>query len=143
MQADIDHFYEPALELVGNIAETIKHLAHDSVQLSLCKEQVEFVTELQELLSDIEKAPERESHLSHPLDVIHTLRRLIPDDTKVTCDIGSHAIWMSRHFRVYEPNTFLVSNGMQTLGVALPWAIAASILNPDEKIVSVGFDPSF
>ncbi|MFB8735993.1 hypothetical protein ACEQPO_26990 [Bacillus sp. SL00103] len=55
MQADIDHFYEPALELVGNIAETIKHLAHDSVPLSLCKEQVEFVTELQELLSDIEK----------------------------------------------------------------------------------------
>lgn len=31
MQADIDHFYEPALELVGNISETVKHLAHDSV----------------------------------------------------------------------------------------------------------------
>ncbi|AWI38413.1 acetolactate synthase [Bacillus safensis FO-36b] len=143
MQADIDHFYEPALELVGNISETVKHLAHDSVPLSLSKENIELVTELQELLSDIEKTPERESHRSHPLDVIHTLRRLIPDDTKVTCDIGSHAIWMSRHFRVYEPNSFLVSNGMQTLGVALPWAIAASIMNPDEKIISVSGDGGF
>lgn len=67
MQADIDHFYEPALELVGNISETVKHLAHDSVPLSLSKENIEFVTELQELLSDIEKTPERESHRSHPL----------------------------------------------------------------------------
>lgn len=42
----------------------------------------------------------------------------------VTVDVGSHYIWMARHFRSYEPRHLLFSNGMQTLGVALPWAIS-------------------
>ena len=34
----------------------------------------------------------------------------------VTVDVGSHYIWMARHFRSYEPRHLLFSNGMQTLG---------------------------
>ena len=50
--------------------------------------------------------------------------KTLTDDTTVTVDVGSHYIWMARKFRSYNPRHLLFSNGMQTLGVALPWAIA-------------------
>ncbi|MGO3381078.1 MAG: thiamine pyrophosphate-dependent enzyme, partial [Loigolactobacillus coryniformis] len=61
----------------------------------------------------------------------------------VTVDVGSFYIWMARHFRSYEPRHLLFSNGMQTLGVALPWAISAALLRPNTQIVSVSGDGGF
>ena len=61
----------------------------------------------------------------------------------VTVDVGSHYIWMARHFRSYEPRKLLFSNGMQTLGVALPWAISAALVRPKTQIVSVSGDGGF
>ncbi|MEE6679055.1 thiamine pyrophosphate-dependent enzyme [Pediococcus pentosaceus] len=40
-------------------------------------------------------------------------------------------------------NIFLMSDGQQTLGVGLPWAISAAFLRPNEKILSSGGDGSF
>ncbi len=50
---------------------------------------------------------------------------------------------MARCFRSYEPRRLLFSNGMQTLGVALPWAIAATLVEPGKKVVSVSGDGGF
>ncbi|HAP3879860.1 TPA: acetolactate synthase AlsS, partial [Enterococcus faecalis] len=54
-----------------------------------------------------------------------------------------HYIWMARHFRSYEPRHLLFSNGMQTLGVALPWAISAALVRPNTQIISVSGDGGF
>ena len=40
---------------------------------------------------------------------------------------------MARYFKSYEPRHLLFSNGMQTLGVALPWAISAALVRPKTK----------
>ena len=61
----------------------------------------------------------------------------------VTVDVGSFYIWMARHFKSYEPRHLLFSNGMQTLGVALPWAISAALVRPNTQIVSVSGDGGF
>jgi len=45
-------------------------------------------------------------------------------------DVGSHHIWMSRYFAADHARQVLVSNGQQTLGVALPWAMAINLLRP-------------
>ena len=63
--------------------------------------------------------------------------KTLTDDTTVTVDVGSHYIWMARKFRSYNPRHLLFSNGMQTLGVALPWAIAAALVNT--QVVSVAW----
>jgi len=67
----------------------------------------------------------------------------VTDNTTVTVDVGSHYIWMARHFRSYQPRHLLFSNGMQTLGVALPWAIAAALERPGQPVVSVAGDGGF
>jgi acetolactate synthase-1/2/3 large subunit len=80
---------------------------------------------------------------SHPLSIIQALQDRVTDDMTVTVDVGSFYIWMARHFRSYEPRHLLFSNGMQTLGVALPWAISAALVRPNTKIVSMSGDGGF
>ncbi|QHM80682.1 Acetolactate synthase [Bacillus velezensis] len=144
IQADIDHAYQPELELLGDIAATVKQIEHDAVTFDMGSREQEVLSELKQMLTDSEKAPsDHRSDRVHPLQIVQELRNAIDDDVTVTCDIGSHAIWMSRYFRAYEPLKLLISNGMQTLGVALPWAIAATLVNPGEKVVSVSGDGGF
>ena len=79
----------------------------------------------------------------HPLDVIDVLQENTTDDMTVTVDVGSHYIWMARYFKSYEARNLLFSNGMQTLGVALPWAISAALVRPNTTVVSVSGDGGF
>ncbi|MBJ8100936.1 acetolactate synthase AlsS [Bacillus cereus group sp. N11] len=143
-QADIDHDYQPERELIGDIALTVNSIAEKLPKLVLKAESEAVLERLRAKLSEQAEVPNRASEgVTHPLQVIRTLRSLISDDTTVTCDIGSHSIWMARCFRSYEPRRLLFSNGMQTLGVALPWAIAATLVEPGKKVVSVSGDGGF
>jgi len=142
-QADIDNFYQPQLELIGDISATLNELKDlipekkDVVYPLLDKYHAQFI-------EDKQKIPTiKEGERVHPLQFIKLLRDNIGDNVTVTCDIGSHYIWMARYFQVFEPKRLLFSNGQQTLGVALPWAIAASLVHPNEKVVSISGDGGF
>ncbi|WP_040400073.1 acetolactate synthase AlsS [Heyndrickxia acidiproducens] len=142
--ADIDHDYQPDIELVGDIASSVDSIKEKLGHLNLSGKSLELLQHLRNKLNLRDEPSENSnSDLVHPLQFIRDLRSLIDDNVTVTCDVGSHYIWMARHFRVYEPNRLLFSNGMQTLGVALPWAIAATLINPHEKVVSISGDGGF
>ena len=79
----------------------------------------------------------------NPVAVVLGLREHLDDDATIACDVGSVYIYMARHFRVYEPRRLLFSNGQQTLGVALPWAMAAALVRPGTHVVSVSGDGGF
>ncbi|HVE15247.1 MAG TPA: thiamine pyrophosphate-dependent enzyme, partial [Chthoniobacterales bacterium] len=86
---------------------------------------------------------ERSGFPVHPLRVIHELRQVVTDRTTLALDIGSMYIWMDRYFPADFPRQFLVSNGQQTLGVGLPWAIAANIARPGTPVISLSGDGGF
>ncbi|MGJ3548352.1 acetolactate synthase AlsS [Bacillus subtilis] len=142
--ADIDHAYQPDLELIGDIPSTINHIEHDAVKVEFAEREQKILSDLKQYMHEGEQVPANwKSDRAHPLEIVKELRNAVDDHVTVTCDIGSHAIWMSRYFRSYEPLTLMISNGMQTLGVALPWAIGASLVKPGEKVVSVSGDGGF
>ncbi|MCW0119890.1 MULTISPECIES: acetolactate synthase AlsS [Bacillus] len=142
--ADIDHAYQPDLELIGDIPSTINHIEHDAVKVEFAEGEQKILSDLKQYMHEGEQVPaDWKSDRAHPLEIVKELRNAVDDHVTVTCDIGSHAIWMSRYFRSYEPLTLMISNGMQTLGVALPWAIGASLVKPGEKVVSVSGDGGF
>jgi acetolactate synthase-1/2/3 large subunit len=144
VRADIDHYYQPSIELVGDIESTVQRIKDKLTNLNMTKDSLTYLEEMRHKLDARDEPPKKANgNLVHPLSLIHTLRHLISDDTTVTCDVGSHYIWMARHFRSYEPKTLLFSNGMQTLGVALPWAMAASLVNNHAKTISMSGDGGF
>jgi acetolactate synthase-1/2/3 large subunit len=57
--------------------------------------------------------------------------------------MGSFHIWLARHLYSFRARQILMTNGQQTLGVGLPWAIAACLVRPNEKVISVSGDGGF
>ncbi|MCK1246085.1 acetolactate synthase AlsS [Streptococcus uberis] len=143
-QAEIDTYFQPERELIGNIADTIDLLLPAVNGYALPQGSVEYLQNLKKNLDgDIKFDRQSKEGLVHPLDVIDILQDQAKDDMTVTVDVGSHYIWMARYFKSYEARHLLFSNGMQTLGVALPWAISAALVRPNQTVLSVSGDGGF
>ena len=142
--AEIDTYFQPERELIGDIAETLDLLLPAISGYSLPKGSLDYLKGLRDnVVEDVKFDKTVKSGLVHPLDVIDVLQKQTTDDMTVTVDVGSHYIWMARYFKSYEARHLLFSNGMQTLGVALPWAISAALVRPNEKIISISGDGGF
>lgn len=72
-----------------------------------------------------------------PLAAIGALRETLPPETMMACDVGSHKYFMGQFWRSYAPQTFLVSNGLSSMGYAVPAAIAAKLCFPDRPVAAV------
>lgn len=79
----------------------------------------------------------------HPLRLVAELQPLLSSDVTLCSDMGSFHLWLARHLYSFKARQILISNGQQTLGVALPWAIAASIVRPSEKVMAISGDGGF
>ena len=79
----------------------------------------------------------------HPLRLITELQQILTPDMTLCSDMGSFYIWLARHLYSFRARQVLISNGQQTLGVALPWAIAATLVRPSEKVLSISGDGGF
>ncbi|MCG7844911.1 MAG: thiamine pyrophosphate-dependent enzyme, partial [Methanomassiliicoccales archaeon] len=78
-----------------------------------------------------------------PKALVQTLRRQMKRQDILVSDVGAHLIWLAKYYPAYEPNTLLLQNGLISMGVAIPSAIAARMIRPDRKVVAVVGDGGF
>ena len=81
-------------------------------------------------------APESARGLG-PYQVVSTLREVFPRDTIATIDTGSHRILINHVWESYEPRRLLQSNGLGSMGYALPAAIAAKLIFPKRPVLAM------
>lgn len=144
LAAPIHQTYQPKVELLGDIDSTIDGLTAlllDSIASGNLQRVTPFHQEHQHIIEQGVKSSK--GNLMHPLQFIYELRHAIDDNAVVLCDIGSIYMWMARYFLSFEPHHLLFSNGQQTLGVGLPWAIAANLAQPNKRIISMSGDGGF
>jgi acetolactate synthase-1/2/3 large subunit len=146
MPADIDNHYQPTLELRGDIAATLTAMIQPLSGLRLNDAVTAAIAEqraaLREIDAEAHDRPRTDAGVN-PAALVLKIRELVDDDATIACDVGSHYIYMARHFRVYQPRRLMFSDGQQTLGVALPWAMAAALVRPGTQVVSVSGDGGF
>jgi acetolactate synthase I/II/III large subunit len=144
LPADLDNSYRPYVELTGDIASTLNLLTpqlmrtHRSDLAALIMKAI--ATERAELSRE---SATRSGTPTHPLRLVAELQPLLSSDITLCLDMGSFHLWLARHLYSFKARQILISNGQQTLGVALPWAIAASIVRPSEKVVAISGDGGF
>lgn len=147
---DYGAYYHPTLELLGSVRENILALSDlvtnvaDPQSLPFCQDLSKEFISWQNKLSNTSNTGS--DSLVHPLHFISALQARVSKTTTVTCDVGTVYIYMMRYFFSYHPRTLLCSNGQQTLGVGLPWAISASLVQEppcSTKVVSLSGDGGF
>ena len=143
MPADIDNYYRPQVELIGNIAASVGVLI-DHINTGGPTDSSELLREVAiERTALAEKAATLNGTPIHPIRLVHELQTLLSDDMTLCVDMGSFHIWLARYLYSFRARQILMTNGQQTLGVGLPWAIAASLVRPSEKVISISGDGGF
>jgi acetolactate synthase-1/2/3 large subunit len=139
--AEIDEFFVPEVELIGDIAHVLARLAEG------CRRQPALEVEPSPLhsrvLSALRDAREDSHFPMRPPRVLWDIREALGRDDLLVSDVGLHKLWIGRMFPAHEPGTVLIANGLAGMGFALPTAIAAKLVYPQRNVVSVSGDGGF
>jgi acetolactate synthase I/II/III large subunit len=144
LPADLDNCYQPCVELTGDIVQTLQALTQ---LVSRSSTSALSATMLAAIAAERNKLAEESAKRGgtpiHPLRLVHELKHFLSPDVTVCLDMGSFHLWIARHLYSFRARQVLISNGQQTLGVALPWGIAGALVRPSEKILSISGDGGF
>ncbi len=78
-----------------------------------------------------------------PQFVIEKLYEIAPrGNTIITTEVGQNQMWAAQFYLFDEPNTFLTSGGLGTMGFGLPAAIGAQLALPDHLVADIAGDGS-
>jgi acetolactate synthase-1/2/3 large subunit len=78
-----------------------------------------------------------------PCAALEVLRRALPADGIMTCDVGAHTHLIGQKWPTPEPGLQIMSNGWSAMGFGVPAAIAAKLCRPDRTVCCVAGDGGF
>jgi acetolactate synthase-1/2/3 large subunit len=138
--AEVDAHYSVDVGIIGDISDSLNELTEamegrrfDDVAVpgaGLLDE--EFARGQQD--SRFPLAPQR---------VVADTREALGRSDVVLVDTGATKMWMARLYPTYERNTCLISNGLSTMGFALPGALGVKLAQPESKVLAVVGDGAF
>ena len=141
--AEIGKNIEVDIPIVGD-AKVSLNLLHTALTKKLPKMKTSIwskrVKEAKEQLSPLLK--DRPKDLV-PKALLVELRKLLPEDTIVTTEVGQNQMWSALYFQALKPRTFISSGGLGTMGFGFPAALGAKVACPDRAVVDIAGDGSF
>ncbi len=136
---EIDSNYQPNVQVVGQIGETLQTLAQ------FVKPRTSHYTKRlrDAIVSEIRERSAEEAYPMKPQRILHEIRAVMKKDDILVSDVGEHKLWVARIFPAYEPNTVIISNGYSSMGIGVPGAIAAKLVYPQRNVLTVCGDGGF
>ncbi len=138
--AEVDSFYQPAVEVVADVREAIELLGG---LVKGQKDPTPYHTLRRFILAELAEGADDDGFPLKPQRILRDLRAQMGREDILISDVGTHKLWIARTFPAYEPNTVLISNGYAAMGFGLPAAIAAKLVHPERKVVAVSGDGGF
>jgi acetolactate synthase-1/2/3 large subunit len=125
-------YYKPAGEVMGDLGGILEELAPRLASAVAADWDVAAVDRWRR---------ERRAALEVPVAglaphrVAQLAREFLPAGAIATVDAGAHMFPVTAYWDALEPGECLISNGLATMGFALPAAIAAQLQHPDRRVV--------
>jgi acetolactate synthase I/II/III large subunit len=139
--AEIDEFFMPEVELIGDIAHVLARLAAGCSRKDSSPPDAD---RLRHLVSGALTEAREDTHFPmRPPRVLCDIRRALRRSDVLVSDVGLHKLWIGRMFPAHEPGTVLIANGLAGMGFALPTGIAAKLVDPHRHVVTVSGDGGF
>ena len=78
-----------------------------------------------------------------PQYAVERLYELTKDrDPYITTEVGQHQMWAAQYFHFEDPNRWMTSGGLGTMGYGLPAAIGAQLAHPKSLVIDIAGDAS-
>ena len=76
----------------------------------------------------------------HAIERLYALTR--DRDVYITTEVGQHQMWAAQYFRFDEPNRWMTSGGLGTMGYGLPAAVGVQLAHPDSLVIDIAGEAS-
>jgi acetolactate synthase-1/2/3 large subunit len=137
--AEVDAHYIVSVGVVGDISISLREIAERARPSEA--DYSRFLRE--QILRECEAYRGDRSYPPKPQRVLCDLREVMGEEDIVISDVGAHKLWVARVYPCYRPNTCIISNGFASMGIGVPGAIAAKLLYPERRVVTVTGDGGF
>ena len=138
--AHINMLYQPQVQVIGDISYSLQQIQYRSDPK---EEPTEILNLKKEMVREYESFANDTSFPMKPQKILYDVRKFMDEDDIVISDVGAHKMWIAREYNCYKPNTCIISNGFATMGIAVPGAVAAKLINLDKKVLAISGDGGF
>ena len=137
--AEVDKHYILASGVLGEIGPSLNRIAsittpHTETQESSLRETI--IAELDDFKDD-------NSFPIKPQRILADTRKALGAEDILISDVGAHKMWIARLYRTEMPNTCIISNGFASMGIGVPGAMAAKLVHPHKKVMTITGDAGF
>ena len=153
-QAKIVHIDIDPTSIRKNIPVTIPIVGDCKISLRLLNELIEqaglddITAGRQKWFAQIEEWKKtsslayKQADTIKPQFVVEKLYELTEGKAIITTEVGQNQMWAAQYYHFDQPNHFITSGGLGTMGFGLPAAIGAQIACPDKQVIDIAGDGS-
>ena len=156
--AEVDTYYPPAIEIAADIEYTIEAMLDDleaDTEIHHTNSNLGTRFEYKKKIPDVFRRVKKEvswrierfsNDMGYPIKpekLIVDVRKVLNENDLIISDVGAHKLWIAKVYNTFSPNTCLITNGFCSMGFALPGAIAAQLVKPEQKVVAMCGDGGF
>ncbi|WP_413113664.1 acetolactate synthase 2 catalytic subunit [Thaumasiovibrio sp. DFM-14] len=112
-------------------------------QLTLQQEIGAWLEHSESLRSSFKWRYDHPGELIYAPGLLKQLSDMMPDTSIISTDVGQHQMWAAQHIQPREPQNFITSAGLGTMGFGLPAAMGAAVARPNDQSILITGDGSF
>jgi acetolactate synthase-1/2/3 large subunit len=139
LPAEVDAHYGLEVGVVGDLGTALRGLAH-----RIPPRQTNWAASLSEaIIQENREYAEDTAFPIKPQKILWDLRQVLDADDILVSDVGAHKMWVARMWQAQAPNTCIISNGFAAMGIGVPGAVAAKLVAPQRRVVTITGDAGF
>ena len=144
LPAEVYEYYQPEVEIVADVSGILWELNKKVIEDNISFDPKWYKPLRDRIIEGFDSYRLKDNSREFTVPgVLHLVRRNMNPGDILISDVGSHKVWIGRNYPVYEPNSAIISNGLASMGIALPGGIAAKLAHPEKQIVTIMGDGGF
>ena len=140
LPAEINENYPVQIECVGNIKKTLQSLNQSGLP---AKAWAPFGNLKEKIMTAYQINHSQAKTINRPFtieQILHCIENVTSENTIVMADVGAHKVSIARTYQPKKPNRLIISNGLASMGIAIPGSIGAKLACPHDPVICITGD---
>ena len=140
LPAEINEYYPVEIECVGNIKKILQLLNQSELP---AKAWAAFGNLKENIMSAYQINHGQAKTGNQPFtieEILQCIERVTSENTILMADVGAHKVSIARTYQPKKPNRLILSNGLASMGIAIPGSIGAKLACPNDPVICLTGD---